>query len=54
MKSHLSFKRVPLNFIASNENQSSKYVNGPDAKHEHYINAMHKLTRYVDKKKYLQ
>ena len=40
-----------LNFIPSNENQSSKYVNGPDAKHEHYINAMHKLTRYVDKKK---
>ena len=43
-----------LHFIASNENQSSKYVNGPDAKHEHYINAMHKLTRYVDKKNYLQ
>ena len=43
-----------LNFIASNENQSSTYVNGPDAEHEHYINAMYKLTRYVDKKNSLQ
>ena len=46
--------KMVLKFIASNENQSSKYVNGPDAKHEHYINAMHKLTRYVDKKNSLQ